>query len=83
VAGYQAALDELGLPADTVTELQQKIEAGPTGRPLDAPKRIGVDAEIPRQEGFGFTVSTRFQPDSDKLVFLLEYFANWDAVPIP
>ena len=83
MAGYQEALDELGLPADTATKLQQKIDGGPTGSPLDAPEKVGVTAELPRQEGFGFAVSTRFQPDSNKLVFALEYFADWDVVPIP
>ena len=83
VAAYQEALAELGLPADTVDELRQKIDGGPTGRPGDAPQWVGVSADLPRQQGVGFGVSTMFQPDTDDLVFLLEYDADWDVVPIP
>ncbi|WP_396598643.1 hypothetical protein [Frigoribacterium sp. R86507] len=83
VAAYQEALAAVGLPADTVDELRQKIDGGPTGRPGDAPQSMGVSADLPRQQGVGFGVSTTFQPDSDDLVFLLEYDADWDVVPIP
>jgi len=83
VAAYQEALAEWGLPADTVDELRQKIDRGPTGRPGDAPQWVGVSTDLPRQQGVGFGVSTMFQPDTDDLVFLLEYDADWDVVPIP
>lgn len=83
VAGYQEALDGLGLPADTVGELRQKIAAGPTGRPGDAPERIGVSVSLPREQGMQFGVGTLFRPDQDITVFLLEYYADWDVVPIP
>lgn len=83
VAGYQEALDGLGLPSDTVGELEQKIAAGPTARPGDAPERIAVSASLPREQGMQFGVGTRFRPDQDITVFLLEYYANWDVVPIP
>jgi len=83
VAAYQEALAAVGLPADTVDELRQKIADGPTGRPGDAPQRVGVSADLPRQQGVGFGVSAMFQPDTDDLVFLLEYDADWDVVPIP
>ena len=83
VAAYQEALAAWGLPADTVDELRQKIDDGPTGRPGDAPQWVGVSAELPRRQGVGFGVSTMFQPDPEDLVFLLEYSADWDVVPIP
>ena len=83
VAAYQEALDGLGLPADTVGELQQKIADGPTGRPGDAPERIGVSASLPLEQGMQFGVGTLFRPDRDITVFLLEYYADCDVVPIP
>jgi hypothetical protein len=83
VAAYQEALDGTGLPADTVGELQQKIADGPTGRTGDAPERIGVSASLPREQGMQFGVGTLFRPDQDITVFLLEYYADWDVVPIP
>ena len=30
-----------------------------------------------------FGVGTLFRPDRDITVFLLEYYADWDVVPIP
>jgi hypothetical protein len=31
----------------------------------------------------GFGVSTLFSPGEEPIVFLLEYFADWDVLPIP
>lgn len=83
VAAYREALEAVGLPSDSVSELQRKIAAGPTGRPGDNPQRTAVSASLPRAQGMGFGVSTLFSPGEDTLVFLLEYSADWDVVPIP
>jgi hypothetical protein len=83
VAAYQEALEAVGLPSDSMSELQRKIAAGPTGRPGDNPQRTAVSASLPRAQGMGFGVSTLFRPGEEPLVFLLEYSADWDVVPIP
>lgn len=83
VTGYREALEGLGLPSDTVGELEQKIGAGSTRRPGDAPERIAVSASLPREQGLQFRVGTRLRPGQDITVFLLEYSADWDVVPIP
>lgn len=83
VAAYQEALEAVGLPTDSVSELQQKLAAEPTSRPGDNPQRTAVSASLPRAQGMGFGVSTLFRPGEEPLVFLLEYSADWDVVPIP
>jgi hypothetical protein len=83
VATYQEALEAVGLPTDSVSELRQKIAGDPTGRPGDDPQRSVVSASLPREQGMRFGVSTLFRPDQDSTVFLLEYSADWDAVSIP
>jgi len=83
VARYREALDGLGLPADTVGELEYRIADGRTGEPGGHDARVVVDASLPREQGMQFSVGTLFRPGKDVPTFLLEYSANWDAVPIP
>lgn len=83
-AGYEEALAELGLPGDSARELQQEIADAPNASPLDV-GRVGASAELPSEKGMTFGVSSSFRPDPDpdRQVFLLEYSAVWDVLPIP
>ncbi|WP_146236268.1 hypothetical protein [Curtobacterium sp. MCBD17_023] len=81
VAAYRKALQELGLPDDTVSELQEQIERAATVDPLSSP-RVGVSASIPKTDGFRFSVSTAFRPDRDDPTFLLEFHGAWDPLPV-
>jgi len=84
VAAYQEALEAIGLPTDSVRELQQKIAAEPTDSPVVDSERIAVSASLPPAQGLRFGVSTLFRPGRDVTMFLLEYSASWDVVaPIP
>jgi hypothetical protein len=80
VAAYRQALQELGLPDDTVSELQEQIERAATVDPFRSP-RVGVSASIPKTDGFRFSVSTAFRPDRDDPTFLLEFHGAWDPLP--
>jgi hypothetical protein len=81
VAAYREALQELGLPDDTVSELQEQIEHAASVDPLDSP-RVGVSASLPKTDGFRFSVSTAFRPDRDDPTFLLEFHGAWDPLPV-
>ncbi|ONI65325.1 hypothetical protein ALI44B_01125 [Leifsonia sp. ALI-44-B] len=80
---YRAVLEQLGLPMDSLHELDAKITNAANADPIEDPARASVGESAPAAGGLNFGVSTSFPQTTKEMPFALRLTGLWDPAPIP